>query len=85
MLLILAEALPQPVSTPVRYAPIDYILVFAVFIFITMVVFAIFAQADRRMTKPRIIVTTILLSMFCLIGAIAYLIVTLKHLKENPD
>lgn len=85
MFLILAEALPQPVSEPVRYAPMDYVLAIGAFAIVTFIFFAALSLADKRMAKPHVIIITLLLAMFCSPVAVIFLMITFKNLKENPQ
>lgn len=74
---------PQPVSEPVHYSSAQYLGAYLTIAVVLVLFIVVLAALDKRMATPKVIISALLLSMFCTPVAIIYLFVTYKNLKAN--
>jgi hypothetical protein len=74
---------PQPVSPPVHYSAASYLFAYLTIAAVVVVIIVILRSVDKRMAKPGVIITALLLAMLCAPIAIIYLVKTYTDLKAQ--
>lgn len=74
---------PQPVSPPVHYSGLQYAFAYLCVALFVVLLIAVLRSADKRMAKPDVVITALLLTMLCSPVAVIYLIKKYNDLKNQ--